>query len=127
MYGLMGYTSDDSPGVSDLKISGCQWYRYTSFLDLGIYAMMTPEETDSEEEEMYRIIANPVDETLTIVSLEDVETLNLSYQIYSLQGDLVAKSATQNAIDLTGISSGMYLINVLDGEVPVYATKFVYH
>ena len=44
MYGLMGYTSDDAPGVSDLKISGCQWYRYTSFLDLGIYAMMAPEE-----------------------------------------------------------------------------------
>lgn len=127
MYGLLGYTSDDAPGVSDLKISGCQWYRYTSFLDLGIYAMMTPEETDSEEEEMYRIIANPADETLTIVSLEDAETFNFSYEIYSLQGDLVAKSATQNAIDLTGLSSGMYLINVLDGEVPVYATKFVYH
>ena len=31
---------------------------------------------------MYRIIANPADETLTILSLEDVETLNLSYEIY---------------------------------------------
>ena len=124
MHGLIGYTSDDAPGVSDLKISGCQWYRYTSFLDLGIYAMMAPEETDSEEEEIYRIISNPADETLTIVSLEDIETLNLSYEIYSLQGDLVAKSATQNAIDLTGLYSGMY---VLDGDVPVYAAKFVYH
>jgi hypothetical protein len=127
MHGLMGYTSDDAPGVSDLKISGCQWYCYTSFLDLGIYAMIAPEETDSEEEEMYRIIANPADEILTIVSLEDIETLNLSYEIYSLQGDLVAKSATQNAIDLTGLSSGMYVLNVLDGDVPVYAAKFVYH
>jgi hypothetical protein len=127
MYGLMGYTFDDAPGVSDLKISGCQWYRYTSFLDLGIFGMMAPEETDSEEEEMYRIVTNPADETLTIVSLEDVETLNLSYEIYSLQGDLVAKSATQNAIDLTGLSSGMYVLNVLDREVPVYATKFVHH
>ena len=127
MHGLIGYTSDDAPGVSDLKISGCQWYRYTSFLDLGIYAMMAPEETDSEEEEIYRIISNPADETLTIVSLEDIETLNLSYEIYSLQGDLVAKRATQNAIDLTGLSSGMYVLNVLDGDVPVYAAKFVYH
>ena len=89
--------------------------------------MMAPEETDSEEEELYRIIANPADETLTIVSLEDIETLNLSYEIYSLQGDLVAKSATQMSIDLTGLSSGMYVLNVLDGDEAVYATKFVYH
>ncbi len=78
-----------------------------------------PSSVQTPDAEYIKVYPNPANNILNV----DVEqTSNLNYSIYSIYGNVINKGLlydSHSAIDISGISSGVYFISVTNGDKSV--------
>jgi hypothetical protein len=128
-----GFLEDLTPGVSELRIAGFQWYRYTSFLDL--IPEFIFEGVEKREGEMKRNKTNSYSVYPTVIQTEiNLVDLNESGEnakyctIRDSRGTLVFESyfvGATNNFNLEHLSRGCYYLNVIENDELVYAQKLI--
>lgn len=132
LYGLEGYYDDDSEGVHELPISGFQWYRYTSFLDIGS-GFMAPEFDESGVQNDAQIEMNIIQTsfgTQVQVSSEDEWPEGDYYCVLlDVQGRQIAQypvaNITNDQILLEGLEAGVYICQIIGNGASLKASKMV--
>jgi hypothetical protein len=69
---------------------------------------------------------NPATNTIDIIATDKLKDLN--YTIYSLYGQVVANgllTSTEHTINVSYLSTGMYLVLCTDAEGKIYTTRFI--
>ena len=125
MFGMNGYLEDDSEGVADLPISGFQWYRYTSFLDLPIY--FAPEPYEHPLTGDVDILPQSFGALVSID--ENVPDANYVVQLFDMSGKRVALQSVQkgtNRLDYSHLNTGVYLCVVSDQMGPLQTQKLFF-
>lgn len=128
LHGTEGYYEDTSPGVSELPISGFQWYRYTSFLDLlpDLYSPLEhPVELDHDAFQVNVTHQQSANQLAVVVGVDELPH-PMNCNLYSLQGELIGSyslSGGSNAVSLETVSSGVYLCVIESEQERVWLTQ----
>lgn len=133
--GKHGYYTDMTPGLSEVKIAGFQWYRYTSFQDLlpSFYyrgQQSGPEDNKRGEIQLNDYAAYPtmVNNELNLIASDDTNLSERYCAIYDSKGSLMLNMAftTQfNTFDVGFLATGLYYLNVIQDGAVVYTQKIV--
>ena len=131
LYGLEGYYEDDAEGVHDLPISGFQWYRYTSFLDIMDDVVM-PVMPAVPSAAPAIFVQTTTKASVTVLSIDarayEVQD-ELRLELYDLQGQFLGRfNLAENSVvqkSLTALSSTVCIGLVWDGDRLVQKEKLV--
>ncbi len=126
--GLEGYYEDETEGVSELRIAGFQWYRYTSFLDMvgGFHAPEEKPEVETPDGVSIQTNFNSQTRALSITQEIDMPIIGSSCEIYSSTGALVLVSSwneVSHQIDLSNLSGGVYFLLIKEGNGEQFCRK----
>lgn len=138
----VGYDRNRDSRAKSFYKSGNTWYRMDTPLadvDLVGTMMMRPiffkasnnvpvgvQHPEGVSKNMLLLYPNPASESIDIVATEEVS--DLSYTMYSLYGQTVGSgiiTATDHTINVSQLSTGMYLILCTDTKGKMYSTRFI--
>ncbi len=77
----------------------------------------------TDENVSINIYPNPASDLLQIENIESESDLFIS--VYSLKGERVLKTEDKIKVDLSGLSEGIYFLNLIQGSELIYSTKLV--
>lgn len=129
--GIQGYFEDDTPGVSDLKIAGFQWYRYSDLFEIHETSTKTRGGLHIKQStlDFFNIYPNPcADFTTFLLQPESFDSKDeYSYEIYSSTGQKLSSHSLdfgQNVVAVQDFNSGIYLVRILKNNQQIYHTTF---
>lgn len=102
-------------------------YTYVRTYELGIAGAITSGIEDQDQANI-TFYPNPTSDYCTFNIPETIASEQLSYALYDMFGKLIIRKnikEQQVIIDLTGIASGIYLIQILEGENQITQQKII--
>ncbi len=138
----VGYDRNRDSRAKSYYKSGGTWYKMdTPIADVNVAGsmMMRPiffqadsnvpvgvQDPNGVQKNTLLLYPNPASESIDIVATEEVS--DLSYMMYSLYGQTVASgviTSTDHTINVSQLSTGMYLILCTDKKGKMYSTRFI--
>ena len=121
MYDIKFYVEDYSGNSSE--------YTFSPAFVYGNFIVGIPEHSNNENRSEAIIIhPNPTHHSITITtSAGDLNKVN-NFEILSMNGDVHKKgiiNQTRNSIDINDLASGIYIISLFDGVLPVMSKKLI--
>lgn len=129
LFGIDGYYSDDSEGVSDLPIAGFKWYRYTSFLEAYDFPGPAPAAPLVVEDVPEILVTHLPNNDVLAISTHNKTVEPFIVTLFDLSGRKVKSYdgyfTNDVQLDLPALGTGVYICALISNGAVISSQKFV--